>query len=134
MESTVFNPARAGVGAGSALRTSVSVPALCMLAATPAYAQMTQTPPTPGKTQGISTSQTSEEELEPTAGQVQGSDEAEAPETAISQSTEPEEPSGEAAGDEIVVTGIRQSLANAQNIKRNADTVVDAITAEDIGA
>ncbi len=38
-----------------------------------------------------------------------------------------------ASGD-IVVTGIRQSLASAQNIKRNADTVVDAITAEDIGA
>ncbi|MEN3745942.1 TonB-dependent receptor [Sphingomonas sp. HF-S3] len=30
--------------------------------------------------------------------------------------------------------GIRQSLANAQNIKRNSDTVVDAITAQDIGA
>lgn len=40
----------------------------------------------------------------------------------------------EANGDDIVVTGIRQSLANAQNIKRNADTVVDAITAQDIGA
>ena len=36
--------------------------------------------------------------------------------------------------DEIVVTGIRQSLANAQAIKRNSDTVVDAITAQDIGA
>lgn len=36
--------------------------------------------------------------------------------------------------DVIVVTGIRESLANSQNIKRNADTVVDAITAEDIGA
>jgi TonB-dependent receptor len=34
----------------------------------------------------------------------------------------------------IVVTGIRQSLANSQNIKRNSDTVVDAITAQDIGA
>src|SRR3569833_2020163 len=34
----------------------------------------------------------------------------------------------------IVVTGIRASLTNSQNIKRNADTVVDAITAEDIGA
>lgn len=34
----------------------------------------------------------------------------------------------------IVVSGIRQSLANAQDIKRDADTVVDAITAEDIGA
>jgi len=36
--------------------------------------------------------------------------------------------------DEIVITGIRQSLANAQQIKRSADTVVDALTAEDIGA
>ncbi|MBP2278711.1 TonB-dependent receptor [Sphingomonas sp. PL20] len=36
--------------------------------------------------------------------------------------------------DDIVVTGIRASLANAQNIKRNSDTVVDAITAQDIGA
>ncbi|WP_234030991.1 TonB-dependent receptor [Alteriqipengyuania lutimaris] len=34
----------------------------------------------------------------------------------------------------IVVSGIRQSLANSQDIKRDADTVVDAITAEDIGA
>lgn len=35
---------------------------------------------------------------------------------------------------EIIVSGLRQSLANAQNVKRNADTVVDAITAQDIGA
>jgi len=34
----------------------------------------------------------------------------------------------------IVVTGIRQSLANSQEIKRDSDTIVDAITAEDIGA
>ncbi len=40
----------------------------------------------------------------------------------------------QSGGDDIVVTGLRQSLANAQSIKRNADTVVDAITAEDIGA
>ena len=38
------------------------------------------------------------------------------------------------AGNEIVITGIRASLANAQDLKRNADTVVDAITAQDIGA
>ena len=31
----------------------------------------------------------------------------------------------------IIVTGIRASLANSQNIKRNSDTVVDAITAQD---
>ena len=34
----------------------------------------------------------------------------------------------------IVVTGFRASLQSAQNIKRNADTVVDVVTAEDIGA
>ncbi|GGC02513.1 TonB-dependent receptor [Novosphingobium endophyticum] len=38
------------------------------------------------------------------------------------------------AVDAIVVTGIRASLANAQAIKKNSDTVVDAITASDIGA
>ncbi|MFM7377246.1 MAG: TonB-dependent receptor [Erythrobacter sp.] len=35
---------------------------------------------------------------------------------------------------EIIVTGFRASLKGAQDIKRNADTFVDAITAEDIGA
>ncbi|HEY6814097.1 MAG TPA: TonB-dependent receptor plug domain-containing protein, partial [Croceibacterium sp.] len=37
-------------------------------------------------------------------------------------------------GDAIIVTGIRASLANSQDIKRDSDTVVDAITAADIGA
>lgn len=48
--------------------------------------------------------------------------------------TEAASDAGENGANEVVVTGIRQSLANAQNIKRNADTVVDAITATDIGA
>ena len=44
----------------------------------------------------------------------------------------------DAAGDdrvlnEIVITGIRGSLQRAQDIKRNADGVVDSISAEDIG-
>ncbi len=34
----------------------------------------------------------------------------------------------------IIVSGFRASLENAQNVKRNADTFVDAISAEDIGA
>ncbi|MFL6733425.1 MAG: TonB-dependent receptor, partial [Sphingomicrobium sp.] len=34
----------------------------------------------------------------------------------------------------IIVTGQRRALRNAQQIKRNADTVVDSITATDIGA
>ena len=37
-------------------------------------------------------------------------------------------------GTDIVVTGYRASLQSAQKIKRDSDTVVDAITAEDIGA
>ena len=36
--------------------------------------------------------------------------------------------------DEIVVSGFRKSLENAQGIKKEADTFVDVITAEDIGA
>lgn len=36
--------------------------------------------------------------------------------------------------DEVVVKGFRRSLQSAQDIKENADTFVDAITAEDIGA
>ncbi|MDP1026980.1 TonB-dependent receptor [Sphingomonas sp. KR1UV-12] len=38
-----------------------------------------------------------------------------------------------AAGDDIVVTGLRQSLASAQAIKRNSEQLVDSITATDIG-
>ncbi|WP_081853369.1 TonB-dependent receptor [Erythrobacter longus] len=37
-------------------------------------------------------------------------------------------------GDVIIVTGLRESLASSQNQKRNADTVVDVVTANDIGA
>lgn len=39
----------------------------------------------------------------------------------------------EAESEAIVVTGIRASLKSAQDIKRNAQGVVDAISAEDIG-
>ena len=34
----------------------------------------------------------------------------------------------------IIVDGFRRALENAQNIKRDSDTFVDAVTAEDIGA
>src|SRR4051794_21002398 len=36
--------------------------------------------------------------------------------------------------DTIVVTGIRQSLRSAREIKRNSDQIVDSVTASDIGA
>lgn len=48
---------------------------------------------------------------------------------AFAQSTDNEEP----VEDRIVVTGIRSSVTAAADIKRQADGVVDAISAEDIG-
>ncbi|WP_240310863.1 TonB-dependent receptor [Altererythrobacter sp. ZODW24] len=47
-----------------------------------------------------------------------------------------ETPETELPADEnvITVTGIRESLASAQTIKRDSNTVVDVITAKDIGA
>lgn len=39
----------------------------------------------------------------------------------------------ELALEEVIVTGTKVNLRNAQDIKREADTVVDAISAEDIG-
>src|SRR5690606_28127067 len=43
-------------------------------------------------------------------------------------------PSAEQSVEELVVTGMREALKTAQDIKREADTVVDSITASDIGA
>ncbi len=48
--------------------------------------------------------------------------------------TDEEEVAAPTSGNVIIVSGYRASLESAQNIKRNADTVVDVITAEDIGA
>lgn len=55
---------------------------------------------------------------------------------AFAQATETPEEVVETADteDAIVVTGFKKSLESAQNVKRDADTFVDAITAEDIGA
>ncbi|MDP8993895.1 MAG: TonB-dependent receptor [Pseudomonadota bacterium] len=82
------------------------------LAASPAAAQPGQQNPQAGEEQ---TPQAQEMPADPEAGSpqrddaVQGEDEA------------------------IVVTGLRQSLRSAQNIKRNSEQIVDAIVAEDIG-
>jgi TonB-dependent receptor len=103
---------------GTLLRSGASVLALCAIAvATPAFAQTE--PPA---------------DLENTAGETQDSADNAAPETRIADSTDAEGTIAAGADDAIIVTGIRQSLANSQNIKRRSDTVVDAITAEDIGA
>jgi TonB-dependent receptor len=56
--------------------------------------------------------------------------------TPISQSTNTEKTSPPSAPEKnaIIVTGTRRALRTSQQIKRNADTVVDSITATDIGA
>ncbi len=48
--------------------------------------------------------------------------------TAIAQDTDVEE-----ITDEVVATGIRQSIEDSLKLKRDSDSIVDAITAEDIG-
>jgi len=107
----------------SLLRSGASLLAVCAFAAaSPAFAQTPTSPATAGNPQGTAN----------TAGSTQQSSQNSAPDTRTSQSTD--QPAPPADSDAIVITGIRQSLANAQNIKRNADTVVDAITAQDIGA
>lgn len=61
---------------------------------------------------------------------------AERPGAAASNGTDaslPASPPGKEAAD-IVVVGVRNALATAQAIKRNAPTIVDSITATDIGA
>ena len=52
---------------------------------------------------------------------------------AIAQDQADTQDESEAVLEEIVVTGVRASILNAQALKRNADQVVDAITMEDIG-
>jgi TonB-dependent receptor len=110
------------------LKGSASATAICIFAlAAPVAAQT-------GAASGQGTAGTASPTSQPADGATtrptpdapQGESTTAGPETAGQ--------TGEASADDIVVTGIRQSLANAQSIKRNADTVVDAITAQDIGA
>ncbi|MCD2324166.1 TonB-dependent receptor [Sphingomonas sp. IC-56] len=112
----ILNAADVNASRKKTLRLGVSATAMCVFAlGTPAYAQ---TAAASGENTAGATTATNA----PGAEQTVPQDATDAPADAA------------AAGDEVVITGIRQSLANAQNIKRNSDTVVDAITAQDIGA
>ena len=51
---------------------------------------------------------------------------------AYAQDTSPNTVIEEVEDDEIVATGIRQALRDARDLKRNADTAVDSITASDV--
>jgi len=94
------------------LRCGVSFIAMCAIAPSPALAQDT----TPVKPEQATTAV----QPDTTQGGATGSNAAQTGQTTPANS--------------IIVTGIRQSLRNSQQIKRNSDTVVDAITAQDIGA
>lgn len=104
------------------LLQGASASALCVALAGTAHAQAAATPLQVAQTEGA---QPSPNRVAADAGAPDGQTADGVPQT---------DAGGQAAGNDIVVTGIRQSLANAQNIKRNSDTVVDAITAQDIGA
>src|SRR5688572_32973021 len=61
---------------------------------------------------------------------------AQAQEAADKPASETAGPARAAEGEEqtIIVTGIRASLENAAEIKRNADTFVDSVTASDVSS
>src|SRR5256885_5027118 len=102
---------------GAMLRSGVSALAVCsILAAAPAYAQ----------TQNAGTQDSNS--LAPPVLMAQ----AQPANQSTSTSTSPQDTSS--PGGAIIITGIRQSLKSAQQIKRNSDTVVDVITSQDIGA
>jgi TonB-dependent receptor len=123
MAMQLLESARERSTIGKFLKSGVSATALCAFAlAAPAWAQ---TGSAAGQGTAGSTSPTNPVESTQSADQLQ-------PTTSADPQGAPA--TDDAGSDEVVVTGIRQSLANAQNIKRNADTVVDAITAQDIGA
>ncbi len=66
------------------------------------------------------------------AGLLAGSAIALSPGTVFAQDAEAADDSvGE--GNQIIVTGIRSSLASALNEKRDADSLIEVIQAEDIG-
>ncbi len=96
------------------------VSAVALTTATPAFAQATTAPSS----------------TDPAADPLKTDEAATTDARPLSTTTDPieETATAEGAPQDIVVTGIRSSLANSQNIRRNADTFVDAITAEDIGA
>src|SRR5438445_6117491 len=100
---------------GTMLRCGVSALAVCTMAAAPAYAQ----------TADAATQKT--DSLAPPVLMAQA-------DTNQSSSTATSPETTTAPGGAIIVTGIRQSLRSAQQIKRNSDTIVDSITAQDIGA
>jgi len=87
-----------------------------------AFAQQSST------TQGTLGSAPVDQAASPSAVTADAAQEAQSPSPTATDAVDPA-----AAGEEIVVTGIRGSQIRAINVKRSAASVVDAISAEDIG-
>lgn len=92
----------------SPTRLGVSTAAMAIMLAAPGWAQNAASNSAPAATAGV-------------AGQVTGG------------ATDDQALSTQTAG-EVVVTGIRASVQSATQRKRNAEQVIDSITAQDIGA
>ena len=109
-------------GLGGQLLAGTSLLAIAMAGATPAFAQEAPLVLTAG-----AAAQPQDEEQTEEQGQL-GNEVP--PETGAAE--EPEVVTED--GDVIIVTGIRQSLRTARDIKKNAEQMVDSISAQDIGA
>jgi TonB-dependent receptor len=105
------------------VRRSVLMTAASFLALSQAHAAWAQDAAAQSSAGGVSTPPISAET------QAAPSDQAASP----SQTTGEQAQGTGNAGSEIIVTGIRGSQQRAVNIKRNAVSVVDSISAEDIG-
>jgi len=98
------------------LRCGVSLIAICVIAtAAPAQAQTADS--TKAQPSAPTSSVDGQQLAQNQAGSTASADQTPTP-----------------SSNSIIITGIRQSLRSAQNIKRNSDTVVDVITSQDIGA
>ena len=134
----------------SILKGGASLLAVCLATAPHAAFAMQadpavgQTTPTPNAVKRTAPSDRAEQAAaaepqtgQPQTGQAQPSANAQVP-TGGAEVTPAEQatatPQDEAADQDIVVTGIRQSLQSAQAIKRNSEVVGDSISSEDIGA
>jgi TonB-dependent receptor len=132
ISSTVIQCGSAQSNISKLLRCGASVTAMCVFSlAMPALAQT-------GAAVGQNTAGTAKPTATPTSPTATNNT-SEAPSSDVESGADPvaggaTQATDDSGSSEVVVTGIRQSLANAQNIKRNSDTVVDAITATDIGA
>ena len=101
-----------------------------VMSAQPAAAQATDAPDT--QTEAATTPAT-EGKVVTTTSSAQAQIGASGGGTDQAQST-PTLQATDASGNDLIVTGYRQSLQSAQSLKRNSDSIVDSVTAEDIGA